>query len=206
MVVIAVGGAFYLVSSQAAPKASGPNQKFKGWEVRIFKLAAANYWNNPKRIDQGNNARAHVYDINSPEVTCKPGHVKLRYIDDPNNPALAFVGHWAKDWPASQKFKIPKEWTRSQKQAAREWHRNYYCKIYFNLAYKHQFPNVSYACVTFIHEYGHMLGREHNNVIDSPMSSLHTKSYGNGRESFDMRGLNVLKRSLCDPLFAGRNF
>lgn len=206
VVVIAVGGAFYLVSSQAAPKASGPNQKFKGWEVRIFKLAAANYWNNPQRIDQGRNAKAYIYDINSPEVTCKPGHVKLRYYNNPNDNTIAYVGGWSNYYPAAVKIKAPKDWSRADKKALRDYQKKYYCKMYFNLALKYQITSPGYACVVFIHEYGHMLGREHNHVVDSPMYNGYVQGKGGSPETFDINKLQVMKRSLCDPFFAGRNF
>jgi hypothetical protein len=48
-----------------------------------------------------------------------------------------------------------------------EVHPSQYCEILINRAYP---EDLRQGCVTFIHEYGHLLGKEHNSNIHSPMS------------------------------------
>lgn len=42
----------------------------------------------------------------------------------------------------------------------------YYCKTWFNTRTK---QTRRQACVTFVHEFGHLMGRVHNTNIESPM-------------------------------------
>ena len=72
----------------------------------------------------------------------------------------------------------------------------YYCKTWFNTSTKQ--PRRQ-ACVTFIHEFGHLMGRVHNTNMESPMyNGFDYYPPGNKRWNLYIRWRqNILGKSLC---------
>lgn len=80
---------------------------------------------------------------------------------------------------------------------------SYYCKTWFNKSYKESRRN---ACVTFIHEFGHLMGREHNTNLNSPMYNGYAYYRGNyARKLFVRWHKNVVGRTLCNAADLKRN-
>ena len=72
----------------------------------------------------------------------------------------------------------------------------YYCKTWFNTTYKETRRN---ACVTFIHEFGHLMGREHNTNIYSPMYNGYAYYQGDKRTRLGQRWKkNAAGKTLCN--------
>lgn len=192
VLVVAVGGTYMLVSSHAAtPGKPLKPHRFTPAQRQKFALAAANYWDNPQRIDQGRDAKARIYDVNSPEVSCKPGNVKIIYYKSSTDGRDAYTHIHG----ALRKYTKLNS-SSAVKAAAADFNNTKYCRVWFNLAS----PNMAYgsfACVVFIHEYGHMLGRPHNSNIQSPMYNGYITGKVGGPETFDVNKVITFKKSLC---------
>ncbi len=74
-----------------------------------------------------------------------------------------------------------------------------YCRVFWNTNYWAE-PRAN-ACVTFIHEYGHLLGREHNNNLQSPMFGRYDLYPDSKFQALqDRRNKNVIAKSVCNAL------
>lgn len=71
------------------------------------------------------------------------------------------------------------------------------CRVFFNTLYRETRKN---ACVTFIHEYGHLLGRQHNYNINSPMYVGYAwlPDYRKAEKLFERNRKNIISRTVCD--------
>lgn len=73
---------------------------------------------------------------------------------------------------------------------------SYYCKTFFNTIYKE--PRRS-ACVTFIHEFGHLMERVHNWNNESPMYNHYAYYQGDKRSRLFTRWKkNAVGKTLCN--------
>lgn len=198
VVLTAVTGVYMLVGSQAATK-----HKPRYWtraERAHFASATLDYWSNPKRQEQAANAKAHIYDID--QVPCKPSMVRISYYNDPKDDAIAYVNSSVIPGkgkvPAAVRIHTPANASSAVKAAIKQHNTSFYCKMHFNLAFQYQIMSPGYACVIFMHEYGHMLGREHNTNIFSPMYTGYVKNLkGYGGESFSLNKERVRENSKC---------
>lgn len=191
VLVVAIGGTYIIVQSRAAtPRCVGKVCRYTNKQKQQFASAAWKYWSDPERVQQARNAKnSKIYDISSEQVKCKPSKVKIVYYSDLNDFAIARAGLHA---AVKQKAGI-NGFTKSD---AKSFNQQYYCKIYFNFAYQSQIAYPGYACTVFIHEYGHLLGREHNNNPNSPMYNGYAKGR-DGAETFDQAISHTLDKSLC---------
>ena len=191
ILLVAIAGTFILVKSHAAtPRCVGKVCRYTQNQKRQFAAAAWTYWSDPERLRQARQAKyANIYDITSKQVKCKPSKVKIIYYTDLNDQGIAWAGlHGAVKQRAGQNG-----FTHT---TATEFNQKYYCKIKFNFAYQSQIEQPGYACAVFIHEYGHLLGREHNNDPQSPMYTGYVQGK-NGSESFDQSISHTLDKTVC---------
>lgn len=141
------------------------------------------YWQYSNRTESLFKAAAYVYYNNQGvlgRVNCMPQDVVIDYgTINENWTAWAWpYGAYRDEYPDGS---------------------NKYCRVFWNTNYWPE--NRRAACVTFIHEYGHLLGRDHNNNIKSPMYDGYDKYAGDKREAlYNRRNKNVLARSVCDAL------
>lgn len=76
----------------------------------------------------------------------------------------------------------------------------YYCKTWFNTRYK---ETRAGACLTFIHEFGHLMDRVHNDNLNSPMYVGYAEPGTTPSRSkllFERNQKRILSRSLCNAL------
>lgn len=191
ILAVAVAGTFVMVRSHAAtPRCVGKVCKYTAKQKRQFASAAWKYWSDPERVKQGREARSsNIDDITSNGVTCKPSKVKIIYYSDLNDPAIARAAYHG----AVKQSSGVNGYTKT---SAKAFNKDDYCKIYFNFAYQSQITYPGYACAVFIHEYGHLLGRPHNNNPESPMYNGYAQGR-DGSESFDQSISHTLDKSLC---------
>lgn len=192
ILVVAIGGTFLLVSSHANSNAGTARHKphhYSPVEKARFALAAADYWSHPIAVDSPRNNK-YAYDIR--EVSCKPGSVKIKYVNINRDNRIAFTSDYAA-------LKLP-----ASSKNARQFNSKAYCKITFNLAHQNEIPTAGLGCMVFIHEYGHMLGHEHNANVESPMYNGYDVGKGGSAESFRTNQLAVLQKTLCEPFMVGR--
>ncbi len=150
------------------------------FNIRTSEARERNSWRFSERTESLFRAAAYVYynkqgvfDDNG--VTCKPQDVRIRYSDNHS-------GAWAHTmkWSAYESKIDPQ----------------FYCLVTFDAR-----NTRSNACVTFIHEYGHMIGRDHNKDIKSPMYDGYADYTGEkNRVLYNRRNMNVLSRSVCSAL------
>lgn len=141
-----------------------------------------NSWTYSKRSESLFKAAAYVYynnqDVfNDKGITCMPQDVKIRYSD-------THTGSYA------HTFKWSAYKSRSDDAA--------YCSMTFDAR-----TSRSLACVAFIHEYGHMIGRDHNKDIQSPMYDGYADYVGDKSTMlFNRWKMKILSRSVCPALRA----
>lgn len=205
LVLIVIGGSASYVYSQSQADAGGrfKPRKYSKQDLATFRLAAAHYWGKPQREDQISNAKSFIYSIHEKDVTCKPKDVKVKYVNRPDDNSIAYVTNAGSGSPAALRIRTYKTDSADFKRYARNYNKKHYCTMVFNLAYQHEIRDKGYACYIFIHEYGHMLGRNHNDNPSSPMYNGYVVGKGGGPESFHTSKARVLKNTLCEPFISG---
>lgn len=125
---------------------------------------------------------AYVYynnraELNQPGLTCKPQNVKIVYGEY----GWGELAHAY--WNAGYKDSYDND--------------ALYCTVFINTQTGKEIP--ANACLTFIHEYGHLIGKDHNSNIKSVMYDGYDKYSGVVRKRlFDRNNKLVLGRSLCN--------
>lgn len=75
---------------------------------------------------------------------------------------------------------------------------NDYCKVNFNRRIKESSRS---ACITFMHEYGHLLGRNHTNTISDVMYSGYARYSGTRASQLYWRHMKILlSKTTCSRL------
>lgn len=130
-------------------------------------------------------------------VPCQPDELKVNYGDygkkEIAHVIALYMAYDYDNWYSDYAYKY--SW--SQYGGTASAHDKGYCRVFFNRVYRETRAN---ACVTFIHEYGHLLGREHNTNIDSPMYTGYAKKKINSKkrsELFERNRKKVIGRSNC---------
>lgn len=189
VVGVSITGAYLTVSSSAATKKSKKQTKIASKDLKIFKAATRQYFKDGESFKK---------------APCKPEKVKVVYYqgnklskNDGNSRAYAYA------WLFGAYKKVPVNYVP-------DLHKNgadKYCKVYWNVDSAFTLTK-NQQCMTFMHEYGHLLGRDHNNDITSVMYDGYARdgiSPLQAQRKFSARADNVSAKSLCaDWVFQNR--
>lgn len=194
VLVVVIGASLNVVTSaQAKNEKKTKVHHYSKSEKRAFAIAASAYWGNPQREDQADHAKKKILRLEDKETTCQPRDVKYEYYNDPKEKAEAWAVYYS-----AIKQRVSKKSSQAEKSDARYYNKKVYCRIHFNDAFSADLArHPGYACAVFIHEYGHMLGRDHNTNPHSPMYNGYVKGYGGSPESYDTNTLDTISKSLC---------
>lgn len=112
------------------------------------------------------------------EVPCQPQDVHIVY-GDYGTEEYAHVKHIGDAWPYDDN------------------RNNGYCNVYFNVRYIR--PRAD-NCVIFMHEYGHLLGKRHNDNIQSPMYNgyVYENNWRYGDVLYNSNRRNIFSKSVCN--------
>lgn len=168
----------------------GAYSQYSNRSEELFKAAATDYYGSQNRQGSSESVLSGV--------PCQPKDVKIKYIKSKESELahvralfLAYGGdrwysEWADQWP---------DWV---KEKGVDFFRDGYCTVYFNQS-SHRETRAN-ACITFIHEYGHLLGREHNDNINSPMYTHYAevKDPLKGYNLFVRYRKHFLGKTICD--------
>lgn len=173
ILLVAIVGTYFLVSSQAATKRVD-NGKITRRELGFFKAATRIYFQGGESFKKAD---------------CQPEEVRVQY-------------YAKKDAEYAEAYKGG-AYKRLQIIAQPDWLKTpskRYCKIYWNTTANVNRPLDS-RCITFMHEYGHLLGRDHE---EKDTTSVMFAGYANDKISpdkamrlYETRRTNVNLKSIC---------
>ena len=177
-----------LVYSLAPHQATAKNDWTYGSKSEShFKRSATNYYLNEKKPNSTESVLSGVQ--------CQPNNVEVNYGDYGKDeyahvvlPYLAF-SYIEVSSILVTKYALSPDLIKAAYDQG-------YCRIFYNQEYR---ETRASACATFIHEYGHLLGKQHNNNISSPMYTGYTKYQGTkAQKLLDRNRKRIFGKSKCD--------
>lgn len=147
----------------------------------VSTLATPRNWEYSNRTESFMKAAATSYysgtgELYNNDVTCLPNQVRIEYVYEDNN-----WGAWA-----------PYDGGLSSARNNAN-----YCSFKFNRKYR---APRRIACLNFIHEYGHLIGKRHNNNIQSPMYNGYASEKDPDKfwELYYRWRKNIMAKTVCD--------
>ena len=147
----------------------------------VSSFAASRNWEYSKRTESFMKAAAYSYysgkgELDNSNITCMPNEVRIEYV------------YYDENWGARAPYDAGLASAKNQ---------SYYCSFQINRKYK---ATRGIACLNFIHEYGHLIGKRHNDNIQSPMYNSYAseKDPDKFKELYNRWRKIIMAKTVCD--------
>lgn len=152
---------------------------------------ASTSWKYSYRTESFFRAAIYVYWMNNSnlkEVDCQPNDVKFIYYD--------FGKDESRTIATAGLYGAYKDFKGKYDNVSKKDNEFYYCTIQVN-SHRHRESRKN-ACITMIHEYGHLLGRDHSKNPYSPMFASYEGISVNKQIALQNRNIkHRLAKSIC---------